>query len=142
MIIETIKLNKIEIFPELFLGICIIYIFFYGTFIFYQNLKIFKFKNLEKDISGMVVDTVPGRRFVGRKAIYVAFANVNGNFDGLGSELVGSIDQFSPEEVYTICANHYGYKNVVPTGTLFRQWHGDHVMLPVKREFMVIVRYY
>ena len=56
MMIETIKLNEMGIFPELFLGICIIYLFFYGTFSCYNNR--FNFPIIQTSMSYLAVLTL------------------------------------------------------------------------------------
>jgi NADH:ubiquinone oxidoreductase subunit 2 (subunit N) len=56
MIIETIKLNEMGIFPELFLGICIIYLFLYGTFICYNSR--FNFSIIQTSVSYLAVLTL------------------------------------------------------------------------------------
>jgi NADH:ubiquinone oxidoreductase subunit 2 (subunit N) len=56
MIIETIKVNEMVVFPELFLGICIIYFFFYGTFTCYNNQ--FNFPIIQTSISYLSVLTL------------------------------------------------------------------------------------
>lgn len=56
MIIETIKLNEMGVFPELFLGICIIYLFLYGTFTCYNSR--FNFPIIQTAISYLAVLTL------------------------------------------------------------------------------------
>jgi len=68
MIIETIKLNEMGVFPELFLGICIIYLFLYGTFICYNSK--FNFSIIQTSISYLAVLTL----------VFVSFLLIN---DGL-----------------------------------------------------------
>jgi NADH:ubiquinone oxidoreductase subunit 2 (subunit N) len=53
MIIETIKLNEMGIFPELFFGICIIYLFLHGTFISYNSR--FNFPLIETSMSYLAI---------------------------------------------------------------------------------------
>jgi NADH:ubiquinone oxidoreductase subunit 2 (subunit N) len=53
MIIETIKLNEMGVFPELFFGICIIYIFLYGTFTCYNNR--FNFPIIQTSMSYLAI---------------------------------------------------------------------------------------
>ena len=56
MIIDTIKLNEMGVFPELFLGICIIYLFLYGTFICYNSR--FNFSIIQTSVSYLAVLTL------------------------------------------------------------------------------------
>jgi NADH:ubiquinone oxidoreductase subunit 2 (subunit N) len=56
MIIETIKLNEMGLFAELFLGICIIYLFFFGMFTCYNNR--FNFPIIQKSISYLAILTL------------------------------------------------------------------------------------
>ena len=53
MIIETIKLNEMGIFPELFFGICIIYLFLYGTFTCYNSR--FNFPIIQTSMSYLAI---------------------------------------------------------------------------------------
>ena len=53
MIIETIKLNEMGIFPELFFGICIIYLFLYGTFTCYNSQ--FNFPIIQTSMSYLAI---------------------------------------------------------------------------------------
>jgi NADH:ubiquinone oxidoreductase subunit 2 (subunit N) len=56
MMIETIKLNEMGVCSELFLGICIIYLFFFGTFTCYNNR--FNFPIIQKSTSYLAVLTL------------------------------------------------------------------------------------
>lgn len=53
MIIETIKLNELGVFPELFFGICIIYLFLYGTFTCYNSR--FNFPIIQTSMSYLAI---------------------------------------------------------------------------------------
>ena len=53
MIIETIKLNEMGVFPELFFGICIIYLFLYGTFTCYNSR--FNFPIIQTSMSYLAI---------------------------------------------------------------------------------------
>ena len=53
MIIETIKLNELGVFPELFFGICIIYLFLYGTFTCYNRR--FNFPIIQTSMSYLAI---------------------------------------------------------------------------------------
>jgi NADH:ubiquinone oxidoreductase subunit 2 (subunit N) len=56
MMIETIKLNEMGVFCELFFGICIIYLFFFGTFSCYNNR--FNFPIIQKSTSYLAILTL------------------------------------------------------------------------------------
>ena len=53
MIIETIKLNELGVFPELFFGICLIYLFLYGTFTCYNSR--FNFPIIQTSMSYLAI---------------------------------------------------------------------------------------
>ena len=92
---ETIKLNEMGVFPELFLGICIIYLFFYGTFTCYNNR--FNFPIIQTSISYLAVLTLIMLNFLFinddlSELNYLCFnSSIASDYLSFGSKLIISI---------------------------------------------------
>jgi NADH:ubiquinone oxidoreductase subunit 2 (subunit N) len=99
MMIETIKLNEMGVFPELFLGICIIYLFFYGTFTCYNNR--FNFPIIQTSISYLAVLTLVMVNYLlindGLNELnYICFnSTISSDFLSVGSKLIISISSIT-----------------------------------------------
>lgn len=118
MIIETIKLNEMGIFPELFFGICIIYLFLYGTFTCYNSR--FNFPIIQTSMSYLAILVLIMVSFLlvndGLNELnYISFNNsIANDYLGFASKLIISLSTIIfllmvQEHILDQKINHFEY---------------------------------